>query len=150
MDNINLSVSDMYTQMGINKDVYDYGEMVLEQLKERFEIIDQIAQFNQLKVLKAFQDNQVSDAHFSTSTGYGYDDIGSDTLEKVYASVFHTEAALVRPQIASGTHALAIVLFGILRPGDGLVSISGKPYDTMEEVIGIRDSKGSLKEFGVN
>ncbi|MBR6897796.1 MAG: methionine gamma-lyase family protein [Lachnospiraceae bacterium] len=150
MDNKNLSVSNMYTQMGINKDVYDYGEMVLEQLKERFEIIDQIAQFNQLKVLKAFQDNQVSDAHFNPSTGYGYDDIGRDTLEKVYASVFHTEAALVRPQIVSGTHALAIVLFGILRPGDGLVSISGKPYDTMEEVIGIRDSKGSLKEFGIN
>ncbi|MCR5743622.1 MAG: methionine gamma-lyase family protein [Lachnospiraceae bacterium] len=140
----------MYEKMGVSNDVYDYGEMIIEQIKDRFEIIDHIAEFNQMKILKAFHDNQVSDAHFNQTTGYGYDDIGRDTLEKVYASVFNTEAALVRPQIASGTNALAIVLFGILRPGDEVLSISGKPYDTLEQVIGIRQSPGSLAEFGIN
>lgn len=144
-----LTLPDLYEQMGIKSDIYEYGEMVLEELKPRFEGIDRVAEYNQLKVLRAMQEHKVSAEHFNPSSGYGYDDAGRDTLEAVYASVFHTEAALVRPQIVSGTHALAVALFGILRPGDELLSIGGKPYDTMEEVIGIRDCPGSLKEFGV-
>lgn len=144
-----LTLPEMYEKMGIKRDIYEYGEMVLEELKPRFDGIDQIAEYNQLKVLHAMQAHKVSAGHFNASSGYGYDDAGRDTLEAVYASVFHTEAALVRPQIVSGTHALATALFGILRPGDELLSIGGKPYDTMEEVIGIRECPGSLKEFGV-
>ncbi len=144
-----LTLQGLYEKMGIKSDIYEYGEMVLEELKPRFDGIDQIAEYNQLKVLGAMQKHRVSAEHFNPSSGYGYDDAGRDTLEKVYASVFHTEAALVRPQIVSGTHALAVALFGILRPGDELLSIGGKPYDTMEEVIGIRNCPGSLKDFGV-
>ena len=111
--------------------------------------IDETAEFNQMKVIQAMQKNRVSMEHLGSTSGYGYNDIGRDTLEDVYASVFHTEAALVRPQITCGTHALGIALAGNLRPGDELLSISGKPYDTLEEVIGIRPSKGSLAEYGV-
>ena len=107
------------------------------------------AEYNQLKVIKAMQDNRVSDIHFAATTGYGYNDLGRDTLEDVYASVFHTESALVRPGLISGTHALHVALSGNLRPGDELLSPVGKPYDTLEEVIGIRESTGSLKEYGV-
>ncbi|EAD5868270.1 aminotransferase class I/II-fold pyridoxal phosphate-dependent enzyme [Listeria innocua] len=111
---------------------------------------DEIAEFNQAKVLDAFQENKVSDFHFNPSTGYGYDDEGRDTLERVYASVFKTEAALVRPQIISGTHAISTVLFGILRPGDELLYITGEPYDTLEEIVGIRsEGQGSLKDFQI-
>ncbi|MBC2261524.1 aminotransferase class I/II-fold pyridoxal phosphate-dependent enzyme [Listeria sp. FSL L7-0091] len=111
---------------------------------------DEIAEFNQAKVLNAFQENKVSDFHFNPSTGYGYDDEGRDTLERVYASVFRTEAALVRPQIISGTHAISTVLFGILRPGDELLYITGEPYDTLEEIVGIRSKgQGSLKDFQI-
>lgn len=111
---------------------------------------DNIAEFNQAKVLNAFQDNKVSDFHFHPSTGYGYDDEGRDTLERVYASVFRTEAALVRPQIISGTHAISMVLFGILRPGDDLLYITGSPYDTLEEIVGVRDKgQGSLRDFQI-
>ncbi|MBC1383732.1 methionine gamma-lyase family protein [Listeria innocua] len=111
---------------------------------------DEIAEFNQAKVLDAFQENKVSDFHFNPSTGYGYDDEGRDTLERVYASVFRTEAALVRPQIISGTHAISTVLFGILRPGDELLYITGEPYDTLEEIVGIRsEGQGSLKDFQI-
>ncbi|MHC5409962.1 methionine gamma-lyase family protein [Listeria seeligeri] len=111
---------------------------------------DEIAEFNQAKVLDAFQDNKVSDFHFHPSTGYGYDDEGRDTLERVYASVFRTEAALVRPQIISGTHAISTVLFGILRPGDDLLYITGSPYDTLEEIVGVRDNgQGSLRDFQI-
>ncbi|UPH48803.1 aminotransferase class I/II-fold pyridoxal phosphate-dependent enzyme [Listeria innocua] len=111
---------------------------------------DEIAEFNQAKVLDAFQENKVSDFHFNPSTGYGYDDEGRDTLERVYASVFKTEAALVRPQIISGTHAISTVLFGILRPGDELLYITGDPYDTLEEIVGIRsEGQGSLKDFQI-
>ncbi|MEE9752431.1 methionine gamma-lyase family protein [Listeria seeligeri] len=111
---------------------------------------DNIAEFNQAKVLNAFQDNKVSDFHFHPSTGYGYDDEGRDTLERVYASVFRTEAALVRPQIISGTHAISTVLFGILRPGDDLLYITGSPYDTLEEIVGVRDKgQGSLRDFQI-
>ena len=102
-----------------------------------------------MKVIKAMQEHRVSDIHFAATSGYGYNDMGRDTLEEVYASVFHAEAALVRPQITCGTHALAIALHGNLRPGDEMISISGKPYDTLEEVIGIRPSMGSLAEYGV-
>ena len=139
----------MYEQLGISKEVLDYAADIEKSLKERFERIDQTAEYNQLKVLKGMQDNKVSDIHFAATTGYGYNDLGRDTLEDVYASVFHAESALVRPQLISGTHALHIALSGNLRPGDELLSPVGKPYDTLEEVIGIRDSVGSLKEFGI-
>ena len=120
-----------------------------EKLKERFEKIDETAEYNQLKVIHAMQKHKVSEACLYSSSGYGYNDLGRDTLEEVYAEAFHAEAALVRPQIACGTHALAVALSGNLRPGDELLSPVGKPYDTLEEVIGIRPSKGSLAEYGV-
>lgn len=139
-----------YETMGISSEVYDLGESILKELKPRFEKIDKIAEFNQLKVLKALQDCKVSEACLLGTTGYGYNDIGRDTLEEVYSKIFHTEDALVRPQITCGTHALALALMSNLRPGDELLSPVGKPYDTLEEVIGIRDSKGSLKEYGIS
>ena len=119
-------------------------------MRPRFDEIDQNAEYNQLKVLKAMQDNKVSEACLLGTTGYGYNDIGRETLEAVYASVFHAEDALVRPQITCGTHALALALISNLRPGDELLSPVGKPYDTLEEVIGIRPSKGSLAEYGIS
>ena len=139
-----------YETMGISSEVYDLGESILKELKPRFEKIDKIAEFNQLKVLKALQDCKVSEACLLGTTGYGYNDIGRDTLEEVYSKIFHTEDALVRPQITCGTHALALALMSNLRPGDELLSPVGKPYDTLEEVIGIRESKGSLKEYGIS
>ena len=144
-----MKINAMYESLGISPIVIEYAKCVEESLKERFEEIDANAEFNQMKVIKAMQDNRVSDIHFAATTGYGYNDLGRDTLEAVYASVFHTESALVRPNLISGTHALAIALSGNLRPGDELLSPAGKPYDTLEEVIGIRDSVGSLKEYGV-
>ncbi|MBD5478889.1 MAG: hypothetical protein HDR14_06295 [Lachnospiraceae bacterium] len=140
----------MYLERGISEEVYAFGEQILADLSERFQKIDENAEYNQLKVLKALQDNQVSEACLLGTTGYGYNDLGRDTLERVYASVFHTEDALVRPQITCGTHALALALMSNLRPGDELLSPVGKPYDTLEEVIGIRPSKGSLQEYGVS
>ena len=142
-------MKQLYESLGISKEVYEYGECILEALKERFAAIDETAEYNQLKVIAAMQKAHVSAECFNASSGYGYDDIGRDTLEEVYAAAFHTEAALVRPQITCGTHALAIALAGNLRPGDELLSISGRPYDTLEEVIGIRPSCGSLAEYGV-
>lgn len=140
----------IYEDLGISPEVYALGESILEELKPRFDEIDKIAEINQLKVLKALQDCKVSEACLLGTTGYGYNDIGRNTLEEVYAKVFHTEDALVRPQITCGTHALALALMSNLRPGDELLSPVGKPYDTLEEVIGIRDSKGSLKEYGIS
>jgi len=140
---------EMYVKMGIGNAVFDYGNAILERLEERFRDIDGIAEYNQLKVLHAMQECQVSEACLLGTTGYGYNDLGRDTLEEVYAKVFHTESALVRPQITCGTHALALALMSNLRPGDELLSPVGKPYDTLEEVIGIRPSKGSLAEYGV-
>ena len=140
---------EMYAAMGIDQKVYTFGERILDELKERFEEIDEVAEYNQLKVLRAMQENQVSEACLLGTTGYGYNDLGRETLEAVYAKVFHTEDALVRPQITCGTHALALALMSNLRPGDELLSPVGKPYDTLEEVIGIRPSKGSLAEYGV-
>lgn len=145
----NNKAMDIYGSLGISREVYQYGEKVLEGLKERFAAIDATAEYNQLKVLKAMQESQVSEACLLGTTGYGYNDLGRDTLEAVYARVFHTEDALVRPQITCGTHALALALMSNLRPGDELLSPVGKPYDTLEEVIGIRPSKGSLAEYGV-
>lgn len=140
----------IYKQLGISDQVYRFSEKILAQLRPRFDEIDQNAEYNQLKVLKAMQDNKVSEACLLGTTGYGYNDIGRETLEAVYASVFHAEDALVRPQITCGTHALALALISNLRPGDELLSPVGKPYDTLEEVIGIRPSKGSLAEYGIS
>lgn len=138
-----------YQQMGISKEVFMLCQQIEDSLQERFEDIDRITECNQLKVLHAMQKHHVSEAHLAPTTGYGYNDIGRETLEKVYADIFHTEAALVRSQITCGTHALALALSANLRPGDELISPVGKPYDTMEEIIGIRPSKGSLAEYGV-
>ena len=141
---------EIYESMGICPEVYEYGEKVWNYLKPRFEEIDALSEYNQLKVIAAMQKNQVSEACLLGTTGYGYSDLGRDTLESVYADIFHTEDALVRPQITCGTHALALALMSNLRPGDELLSPVGKPYDTLEEVIGIRESKGSLKEYGIS
>lgn len=147
---MNQELKAMYEKMGISPEVCQFTDDILEDLRERFTIIDETAEYNQLKVLRAMQEHQVSEACLLGTTGYGYNDLGRDTLEEVYASVFHTESALVRPQITCGTHALALALMSNLRPGDELLSPVGKPYDTLEEVIGIRPSKGSLKEYGIS
>lgn len=144
-----MTIEHMYENLGISKEVLAYGKAVEESLKERFLEIDANAEYNQMKVIDAMQKNRVSETHFAATTGYGYNDAGRDTLEDVYATLFHGESALVRPQLISGTHALHIALSSNLRPGDELLSPVGKPYDTLEEVIGIRDSVGSLKEYGV-
>ena len=144
-----MEIENMYQSMGISNEVYNFGKEILIGLKERFEAIDEVAEYNQMKVLNAMQECKVSDIHFAATTGYGYNDLGRDTLEEVYAKVFHTEDAIVRPQLVSGTHALAVALSSQLRPGDELLSPVGKPYDTLEEVIGIRESVGSLAEYGV-
>ena len=141
---------EMYEKCGISRKVFDFGEKVLEGLGDRFTAFDSVCEHNQLKVVNAMQTAKVSEACFMPSSGYGYNDLGRDTLEKVYAGVFGTEDALVRPQITCGTHALNIALSAILRPGDELLSVSGKPYDTLEEVIGIRKSSGSLAEYGIS
>ena len=143
-------MQDMYQSLGVSPAVYRYGEEVLAGLKDRFAAVDAVAEYNQAKVLAAMQKNRVNAGCFAATTGYGYDDAGRDTLEKVYADVFHTEAALVRPQITCGTHALAVALSANLLPGDELLSPVGRPYDTLEEVIGIRESKCSLREYGVS
>lgn len=141
--------ADLYSQFGISTAVYQYGERAIASLKGRFDAIDAVAEACQLKVIAAMQHNRVAAYHLNGSTGYGYNDDGRDNLERVYASVFHTEAALVRPQITCGTHALALALSANLLPGDELLSPAGKPYDTLEGVIGIRETPGSLFEYGV-
>ena len=143
-------IDNVFADIGISDEVYAFGQEVLLSLKERFEEIDRRAEYNQAKVLSSMQKNRVSAQCFAGTTGYGYDDVGRDTLERVYADIFHTEAALVRPQITCGTHALAVALSANLLPGDELLSPVGRPYDTLEEVIGIRESKCSLKEYGVS
>ncbi len=140
---------EMYKNMGICDEVYDYCDNIIKSLHDRFEEIDKNAEYNQMKVIKAMQDNKVAEMHLSGTTGYGYNDDGRDTLEKVYSDIFKTEDALVRPQIICGTHALNVALSSNLRPGDELLSPVGKPYDTMDEIIGIRSSKGSLAEYGI-
>ena len=149
MSEFNQTTDKIYEEFGISEKVHRFGEIIIEELSERFKKIDETAEYNQLKVLKAMQDNKVSEACLMGTTGYGYNDIGREKLEAVYASFFHTEDALVRPQITCGTHALALALMSNLRPGDMLFSPVGKPYDTLEEVIGIRESRGSLAEYGI-
>ena len=144
-----MQITDIYEDLGVCPEVYHFGERVLSGLRERFERIDAAAEYNQAKVLHAMQQNRVNAQCFAQTTGYGYNDLGRDVLEKVYADVFHTEAALVRPQITCGTHALAVALSANLRPGDELLSPVGAPYDTLAEVIGIRPSPCSLAEYGV-
>lgn len=144
-----MNLTEMYSRFGISEPVFQFTTEIEQSLKERFDEIDRTAEFNQMKVIKAMQDANVSDIHFAATTGYGYNDLGRDTLEQVYANAFHGEDALVRPQLISGTHALTVALAGNLRPGDEILSPVGKPYDTLEEVIGIRDSVGSLKEYGI-
>ena len=146
---ISQKIQKLYEQTGISPEVHDFGEKIEISLKERFDKIDKMAELNQLKVIHAMQEARVNAECFNYASGYGYNDFGRDTLEKLYANVFHTEDALVRPQITCGTHALALTLSANLRPGDELLSIAGKPYDTLEEVIGIRPSTGSLAEYGV-
>ena len=142
----------MYQEIGIRPEVLSFGSKIETALKERFDRIDETAEYNQLKVIHAMQKNRVSESHLWGSTGYGYNDSGRDTLEKVYADIFHCEDALVRSQITCGTHALTIALSSILRPGDELLSPVGKPYDTLEGIIGMEGThtKGSLKEFGIS
>jgi len=144
-----LDTALMYKELGISEEVFAYGKKIEQTLLERFKEIDRIAEYNQLKVVHAMQESHVREGCFNYASGYGYSDIGRDILEEVYAKTFHTEAALVRPQITCGTHALALALSANLRPGDELLSPAGKPYDTLEEVIGIRESKGSLAEYGI-
>ena len=146
---MNFSLKQMYQQLGIGEDVLNFGERMLSELKPRFEAIDANAEYNQMKVIDAMQRSRVDATCFAATTGYGYNDVGREKLERVYADAFHTEAALVRPQITCGTHALAVALSANTRPGDELLSPVGLPYDTLQEVIGIRDSIGSLKEYGV-
>ncbi len=141
---------EAYEKLGIERDVYEYCGRIIKTLEERFGRIDDMAEINQLKVLDAFRKNQVQEACLMGSTGYGYNDTGRDALERVYADIFHAEDALVRPQITCGTHALSLALLSNLRPGDSILSVSGRPYDTLEEVIGIRESRGSLKEYGID
>lgn len=144
------ALNQIYESLGICRSVLDFSGEILDSLGDRFRNIDDTAEYNQLKVIRAMQEARVSAECFQASSGYGYNDIGRDTLEKVYALTFHTQAALVRPQITCGTHALALALSANLRPGDEMLSISGKPYDTLEEVIGIRPSCGSLAEYGIS
>lgn len=147
---MNIQMNNIYTEFGVSEKVVLLSTNAEESVNKKFSEIDRIGEFNQLKVLRAMQKNKVSDIHFAATTGYGYNDLGRDTLEQVYADVFKTEAALVRPQLISGTHALTVALFGNLRPGDELLSVVGKPYDTLEGVIGIRETNGSLKEYGIS
>jgi len=145
-----MQIENMYQVLGVSSKVFGFGEEILAGLKERFEAIDRVAEYNQAKVVAAMQKNRVSAQCFAATTGYGYDDVGRDNLERVYADTFHTEAALVRPQITCGTHALTVALSANLLPGDELLSPVGRPYDTLEEVIGIRPSTCSLREYGVS
>ena len=140
----------MYEQFGISNELVNLADKVEKEIENIFKNIDKICECNSLKVLKAFQSNHISEVHFGATTGYGYDDIGRDAIEKVYAKVLGAEDALVRTQFISGTHALTVALFGVLRPGDTVLSISGKPYDTLDEVIGIKENGSSLKSFGIN
>ena len=140
----------MLEKFGIKESVIELSKKVEKEIKPQFEQIEENCERNSLKVLKAFQDNKISEVHFGSTTGYGYDDIGRDTIEKVFAQVLGAEDALVRSQFISGTHALTVALFAFLRPGDTMLSINGKPYDTLDEVIGIVENKSSLKSYGIN
>ena len=134
----------------IKNKVKELVETAEAELKEQYKKVEEICEFNSEKVLTAFQRNRVTEADFGSTTGYGYDDIGREKIEKVFADVFHAEDCIVRGQFISGTHALTVALFAFLRPGDTMLSINGKPYDTLDEVIGIAENQSSLKSFGVN
>lgn len=140
----------MYKEFGIDEKTENLAKQAEVEIKEQLDKIDRICEINSMKVLKAFQDNNISDMHFNSTTGYGYNDIGRDTIEKVFAQVLKAEDSLVRSQFISGTHALTVALFAFLRPGDTMLSINGKPYDTLDEVIGIVDNSSSLKSYNVN
>ena len=140
----------MYKELGISEKIEKLSNEAEEEIKEQFKKFEEINTYNSLKVLKAFKDNNISEMHFNSTTGYGYGDIGRDTIEKVYAQIFKTEDALVRNQFISGTHALTVALFGMLRPKDKMLSITGMPYDTLCTVIGIEENKSSLKSFGID
>lgn len=140
----------MYEEYGINQNLENLALEVEEEVKEELKKVDIICEKNSIKVLKAFQENALSDIHFGMTTGYGYGDIGRDVIEKIYAQIFKAEDALVRSQFISGTHALTVALFSLLRPGDTMLSINGKPYDTLDEVIGIVENQSSLKAYGIN
>ena len=144
-----MDLKKVYESMGISAQVFELAQKKEAELKERFDAIDRMAEANQLKVLHAMQENKLQEAHFAPTTGYGYNDLGREALEKIYATLFRAEDALVRPQITCGTHALNVALAANLRPGDELLSPVGKPYDTMDEIIGIRPAKGSLSEYGI-
>lgn len=139
----------MYKKLGIKPEIMELAEKVEEELQEEFKKIDKIKEINSIKVLQAMQENKISDMHFGSTSGYGYGDVGRDTIEKVFAKVLGAEDALVRNQFISGTHALTVALFAMLRPGDTMLSINGKPYDTLDEIIGITENKSSLKSYGV-
>ena len=144
-----MDLKKVYESMGISAQVFELAQKKEAELKERFDAIDRMAEANQLKVLHAMQENKLQEAHFAPTTGYGYNDLGREALEKIYATLFRAEDALVRPQITCGTHALNVALAANLRPGDELLSPVGKPYDTMDEIIGIRPSQGSLADYGI-
>ena len=148
--NITDKTRELYEINGIDKEIFKTGEKILSTLYDRFVEIDRISEYGQLKVVSAMQKCRVSEACLLGTTGYGYNDLGRDTLEKVYCEIFHTEDALVRPQITCGTHALTVALFGNLRPGDELLSPVGRPYDTLSDVIGLGNARGSLKEYNVS
>lgn len=139
----------MYKQYGINEETINLVKESEEEVREELNKIQEIGEYNSLKVLKAFNDNNLSEVHFNETTGYGYDDIGRDTIEAIYSQIFGVEDSLVRGQFISASHALSVTFFGLLRPGDTVLSISGKPYDTMDEVIGLRENPSSLKSFGI-
>ncbi|MEG1255676.1 methionine gamma-lyase family protein [Clostridium sp.] len=149
---IDITKEFLINNFKINEDIFNVSEQALEDIKGQFSIMDNIREYNQLKVLSAFQEERISDMHFTNSSGYGYGDIGRDTLDKVFARIFNTEAALVRPHFVNGTHAIGCSLFGNLRPGDTMLTVCGSPYDTLHNIIGITKDKniGSLKECGVN
>ncbi len=140
----------MYNELGISDELVKKAIETEEQINPVFKQIEEVCEYNSMKVLKAFHDNRISDIHFNQTTGYGYGDIGRDTCEKVFADVFKAEDCIVRGQFISGTHALTVALFAFLRPGDIMLSITGKPYDTLDEVIGIVDNPSSLKSYGIN
>jgi len=140
----------MFEKFGIKKELIELAKKTENEIKEQFKQIDEICELNTLKVLNAFQKYNLSEMHFNSTTGYGYSDVGRDTIEKIFADIFKAEDSIVRTQFVSGTHALTVVLFALLRPGDILLSISGKPYDTLDEVIGIVENPSSLKSFGIN
>ncbi len=149
---LNITKEMMMKAYNIKENTFELYKKALKDVEEQFKIYDEIREYNQLKVLKAFQEERISDTHFTNSSGYGYDDIGRDSLDKVYARIFNTESALVRPHFVNGTHAIGCALMGNLRPGDTMVSIAGTPYDTLHNIIGIngKENIGSLKEYGIN